>query len=287
MHKNNNSFLQRQQSHSTSAHVASNPVRNSFGGYLRSPFDVATDILGTAKVGNGLAQRAIEVRAETHENAAVAERPWVRAGVGATRLSTKEKNEQLQEAKQIYGDWGESKSSSNGVTCLSSSGTTTSSLPVSEATATAAGVSDTQKHSSSGSSHQHMTASSAQEEKRYVHRTVGETKMLPKLLPSGVGAVSLKKRPRDEATSGENTAHDDQDESELKGTVKKSSLVAPKSEVTDVTIGAVPSNSVVMSSASPSSAAAPQAQGTVNLSKRQEMEKKRLEALYGNGKKRR
>ncbi|CUG89030.1 Hypothetical protein, putative [Bodo saltans] len=281
MHKNNNSFLQRQQSHCTSAHVASNPVRNSFGGYLRSPFDVATDILGTAKVGNGLAQRAIEVRAETHENGAIAERPWVRAGVGATRLSTKEKNEQLHEAKQIYGDWGESKSSSNSNGGTSSS---TTSLPVTDATATAAGISDAQKHSSSNN-----TASSAQEEKRYVHRTVGESKMLPKLLPSGVGAVSLKKRPRDESSAGGDTAHNDQDDSDLKGSVKGQSLAAAKIETTGVVLDAAPSI-LVKSPASLSTLAAPVVtapQGTVNLSKRQEMEKKRLEALYGNGKKRR
>jgi hypothetical protein len=277
MHKNNNSFLQRQQQHHPSAHVALNPVRNNFGGYLRSPFHVATDILGDAKVASGTAKRAVELAGDIQESAAAAaERPWVRAGVGAGRLSVKEKNEQLYEAKQIYGDWRDSGSKQEANSTKSGSVNPTADaadLPIASA-------------AQSSSSHpiQSHHSSSATEEKRYIHRTVGESKMLPKLLPSGVGAASQKKRQRDDVHEAAEDTTDDNEHKVIRPNVPVTPRPTDAGGVPEA--DAQPHNQLSGKAVNAATTAGGAVQASPPVSKRQELEKKRLEALYGSKKRR-
>jgi hypothetical protein len=279
MHKNNNSFFQRQQQQHPSAHVASNPVRNNFGGYLRSPFHVATDILGDAKVASGTAKRAVELSGDIQESAAAAaERPWVRAGVGAGRLSVKEKNEQLYEAKQIYGDWGDSRSNQVEATSAKSGSVN----PTADAADVPIGSAAHQSSSSHPSQTHHL--SSAQEEKRYIHRTVGESKMLPKLLPSGVGAASQKKRQRDDVHDAAEDTTDHNEDKVIRPYVPVTPRPTDAGGVTEA--DAQPHDQPSGKAVNATTTAGGAVQASPAVSKRQELEKKRLEALYG-GKKRR
>lgn len=88
--------------------VAARPLRDSRGGYLRSPFEVNLDTVfsggrgGSASLppstsaasGNRMIKSEVDIEA----------RPWQRAGVGASKLSAKERLAQIDEAKKIYGD---------------------------------------------------------------------------------------------------------------------------------------------------------------------------------------
>lgn len=109
--------------HRSSQSPASQPVTSRKGGYLRSPFDVDFGSLPIpllskqsnqqASAGSRAQQVAASLdaartsRVRSREEAEGmggndVERPWHRAGVGASRLSMKEKQRQQAEAREVY-----------------------------------------------------------------------------------------------------------------------------------------------------------------------------------------
>jgi hypothetical protein len=267
-----------QQHHERHLEQKRNPVRNAYGGYNRSPFEVSSDLFHAAT--NALKDNHPRARdrvaaEETASSNAFHARPWVRAGVGATQLSEKERQEQLQEAKRIYDDSVTVESAKitstsntlaavpdtrplcnqrmdgqvNGVGHVPLDGPSDvdDSLETAEAIPSAGDSAECRPASFVAvPPTRSVSSSSVHQEKRYVHRTVTEQRLLPKLLPSAL------KRPRQETVSA---AHEQLEDDKL--TVKQS---AAASEVS---------------------------QSPAVFSKRQVMENKRLEALFGGQKKRR
>ncbi|KAG5473128.1 hypothetical protein CUR178_03046 [Leishmania enriettii] len=114
------SFVAQQQE---SRNLPQNPVRSHKGGYLRCPFNISSSYAELAErrvredlahVGHGRAAVADKDGVMLSSSAGpqvdrddidgdFGGRPWSRAGVGASRLSGKEKRAQQEQAELIYG----------------------------------------------------------------------------------------------------------------------------------------------------------------------------------------
>lgn len=87
----------------------SNPVRSSKGGYLRSPFEISTDFSEQAArfVLGGAGTKAFRRAEGEPESAGAAgekSRKWLRAGVGADRMTQRERQLQMEQSRLAYGD---------------------------------------------------------------------------------------------------------------------------------------------------------------------------------------
>lgn len=101
----------------TKGKAAINPVRANTGGYLRSPIAISSAfalsaekhvsqsdaVLRKMKPWQKSGRAASGGEGEESEERLLAQRAWTRAGVGAGRLTAKEKSSQQSNAETVYG----------------------------------------------------------------------------------------------------------------------------------------------------------------------------------------